>query len=1040
MSSVLIDKRTGDEHTFTQSQLDAAIRSGKYRGKPGEVYHVVDEWGERRTLGPEGLEDIYTEDGTDWAPESQASLQHRTIEKELEDRYGSGVLTGIRTYLEAAARGFSVGGSDWLLASLGASRKGLRERRSRWGGTTVTEIGGAIAPILLTGGAAAPASGASVAKAGVTGVRAAVSTAAPRAGILARTPAAGAFRVGEKARAAVAARMPSTAGRGVVARTAGRAVPFMAGAGVESAIFGAGMASSSALLSEDPLTAESVFSKMLDGGLYGGAYGTALGGGLSVLSDAGRGLLAWKTGREVAKTGEKARTVMEGEAVAAKTGKGSVAGKADDATGRPKPDFKEKGAELDDLYSKRDSLQAKYDGLTTPETAEKIKKLSERIARNKEELKKVKGAPEDFTELGQTVERAPRASRIEFLNKQIKGDSMERYGLQTKEQISIRNGIKDLTTRIDELESLGYVRRAAGKADDAADEKLRSFSDDVRVFDDFAGKILSRAKLISDVATLPRSARDAVKDLLEKRDVFSSIFAKYKKVDSSGARSGRHIPDLTDEDLLSILKNKPELYTRMIDSLNDLEQSYMRLHRELHTYVPDAGPVPSWRHTSDMAGEQVHPAGFLQALRDVSDVTEGFSNLDKLVATSEISGQIGGPDAGDLPVIGSAMEMLTKYHIASRVLGGKGLHAITPENVKKAGIVAKETSEKVAAKAGGIGGRVGDAIAGAGRLGAYRKVKGVAGHGFFANFIALLSAGAAGRWLKKIWSGEKGTPGGIRTWIGNTREKAVNKMAGGVGTFLQGTGKARLAAPASTAVMLESLKLGDIPMYSMFHPESDKSGFKGDIRAKQPSRLQKAYLMRAEELSAAVASPMQTMERIHSALANVRAVDPLLATHLASMAYSTLTRMHARLPSNPGHGAIDGLYTRHIPPDYEIAKFARYASAVKDPVSVLERMVTSKLTKEEAAAIRENYPETYRRIQMQLLSEAPNLKKKLSYGQLTQMSVLWDTPLDTTMRPQFINVLQGMYKAQYGDQQKPNLRSVRQSIENEQTQISRITQ
>jgi len=912
VSSVLIDRRTGDEHTFTQSQLDAAIRSGKYRGKPGEVYHVVDEWGERRTLGPEGLEDVYTEDGTDWAPESQASLQHRTVEKELEDRYGSGVLTGIRTYLEAAARGLSVGGSDWLLASLGASRKGLRERRSRWGGTTVTEIGGAIAPILLTGGAAAPASGASVAKAGVTGVRAAVSTAAPRAGILARTPAAGAFRVGERARRGVAATtIPATAGRGVVARTTGRALPWMAGAGVESAIFGAGMASSSALLSEDPLTAESVFSKMLDGGLYGGAYGTALGGGLSVLSDAGRGLLAWKTGREVAKTGEKARTVMEGEAVAAKTGKGSVAGKADDV---------------------------------------------------------------------------------------------------------------------------------AGKADDAADEKLRSFSDDVRVFDDFAGKILSRAKLISDVATLPRSARDAVKDLLEKRDVFSSIFAKYKKVDSSGARSGRHIPDLTDEDLLSILKNEPELYTRMIDSLNDLEQSYMRLHGELHAYVPDAGPVPSWRHTSDMAGEQVHPAGFLRALRDISDVTEGFSNLDKLVATSEISGQIGGPDAGDLPVIGSAMEMLTKYHIASRVLGGKGLHAVTPENVKKAGIVAKETGEKVAAKAGGIGGRVGDAIAGAGRLGAYRKVKGVAGHGFFANFIALLSAGAAGRWLKKIWSGEKGTPGGIRTWIGNTREKAVNKMAGGVGTFLQGTGKARLAAPASTAVMLESLKLGDIPMYSAFHPESDKSGFKGDIRAKQPSRLQKAYLMRAEELSAAVASPMQTMERIHSALANVRAVDPLLATHLASMAYSTLTRMHARLPSNPGHGAIDGLYTRHIPPDYEIAKFARYASAVKDPVSVLERMVTSKLTKEEAAAIRENYPETYRRIQMQLLSEAPNLKKKLSYGQLTQMSVLWDTPLDTTMRPQFINVLQGMYKAQYGDQQKPNLRSVRQSIENEQTQISRITQ
>ncbi|MGE5802941.1 MAG: hypothetical protein ACM358_11865 [Gemmatimonadota bacterium] len=155
-----------------------------------------------------------------------------------EASYG-GVAGGIKAGLAAAARGATLGLSDVAARALGGDNaaialEGLREENP--GISFAGEVGGALAPALLSGGAALPAGLAARAGSAVTAL-------------------------GE--------------GGGAL-RAIGAAA---AGGALEGAIFGAGQGVSELALSQDPLTVEhaasALSSNMLYGGLIGGALGTA---------------------------------------------------------------------------------------------------------------------------------------------------------------------------------------------------------------------------------------------------------------------------------------------------------------------------------------------------------------------------------------------------------------------------------------------------------------------------------------------------------------------------------------------------------------------------------------------------------------------------------------------------------------------------------------------------------------------------------------------------------------------------------------------
>lgn len=163
--------------------------------------------------------------------ESTDERNARAVVERNEEQHG-GALGKVTAGLAGLERGVTLGLSDAYLASQGDYMRRTVEgaKAANPGLSTATEIVGAVAPSLLTGGAATPAGLAS------------------RAG------------------AAIAKR----GGAGI-----GRAI---AGGAVEGAIFGAGTGVSELALSADPLTLENAVSVLSSRALFGAAVGGAAGG------------------------------------------------------------------------------------------------------------------------------------------------------------------------------------------------------------------------------------------------------------------------------------------------------------------------------------------------------------------------------------------------------------------------------------------------------------------------------------------------------------------------------------------------------------------------------------------------------------------------------------------------------------------------------------------------------------------------------------------------------------------------------------------
>jgi hypothetical protein len=180
-----------------------------------------------------------------WRVQSAADVQAAAGAEAQRADYG-GVTGAIAATAAGAARGVTLGLSDVALRALGgedaaADLRGLRAQNP--GLSAGSEILGAVAPVVLSGGSAAPAA------------------AASRAG----------------------GRVASELGGGILARGVGGAV--------EGAIGAVGATASDLALSADPLTVEGVTSSLSSNLLYGAGVGGAVGLGAATIE---RGLVRAK--------------------------------------------------------------------------------------------------------------------------------------------------------------------------------------------------------------------------------------------------------------------------------------------------------------------------------------------------------------------------------------------------------------------------------------------------------------------------------------------------------------------------------------------------------------------------------------------------------------------------------------------------------------------------------------------------------------------------------------------------------------------------
>jgi hypothetical protein len=246
----LKDAATGEQTTVPVGEVGDQLATGKVQPTPTTRVPVVVSDGSIQTIEAKDLQAALDQGWTVASSQQVAAFR--------DQQHYADVAGQTRAAGEAALRGLTVGLSDKGLRALGVSAEDLAKRRELNPVTsTVAELAGTVAPLVLSGGAAAPEEAAGLASMLSGAVR--TAGAAPRA--IAATGHAVERGLGSILGHRIAAKAVAGAGAGVV----------------EGGLYGLGQAVSESALKDIPLSSERIAVHVGLGALLGGAAGGVLG-------------------------------------------------------------------------------------------------------------------------------------------------------------------------------------------------------------------------------------------------------------------------------------------------------------------------------------------------------------------------------------------------------------------------------------------------------------------------------------------------------------------------------------------------------------------------------------------------------------------------------------------------------------------------------------------------------------------------------------------------------------------------------------------
>lgn len=222
--------------------------------------------------------------------------------------------------------------------------------------------------------------------------------------------------------------------------------------------------------------------------------------------------------------------------------------------------------------------------------------------------------------------------------------------------------------------------------------------------------------------------------------------------------------------------------------------------------------------------------------------------------------------------------------------------------------------------------------------------------------------------------------------------------------FLSTAGKAAKATPPLATKVLAGVSFGE----AKAAPPAAKS---------RVSPLMASYKARADEIQSQITvdpngklkMTPEARAALSGRLAGVRALEPLLADRMETVAARRIEFLASKLPKRPDIAALQLGPDRWQPSDYDVRTFARYVAAVEDPGAVEERLANGSMTPEDAEAYRSVYPERFEDFKRQIVERLPELRATLPYSRRVALSIFTGIPVDPAMHPQVLRVLQSMY-------------------------------
>jgi hypothetical protein len=146
----------------------------------------------------------------------------------------------------------------------------------------------------------------------------------------------------------------------------------------------------------------------------------------------------------------------------------------------------------------------------------------------------------------------------------------------------------------------------------------------------------------------------------------------------------------------------------------------------------------------------------------------------------------------------------------------------------------------------------------------------------------------------------------------------------------------------------------------------------------------------------------------------VAAVDPIAADRLETIATRRIEYLSSKIPRRPDFGMSSLGPDNWQPSDMDMRAFARSVAATEDPGGVEDRASHGALSPEDVDAYWAVYPERAQDFKASILSSMSQRKEPLPYTHKLALSMLIGQPIDPSLHPRVIAVLQGQFPAEPG--------------------------
>lgn len=240
----------------------------------------------------------------------------------------------------------------------------------------------------------------------------------------------------------------------------------------------------------------------------------------------------------------------------------------------------------------------------------------------------------------------------------------------------------------------------------------------------------------------------------------------------------------------------------------------------------------------------------------------------------------------------------------------------------------------------------------------------------------------------------------INDGFGKLATKQAARMSSAIKSVVNVAERAAPVAPVLASKVLANVSFGA------------KSAPAKTLAANYKARTDELKQMSQYDMTGRAVMRPESRAKIAASLAPVRQASPQLADQVETLVARKIEALANRIPRRPDVMAMHSGPDLWQPSDMEMRAFARYVSAVEDPAGVFERVAGGTVTPEDGQALREVYPEMFADFQQKVFAQMATLQKTLPYQKRLALSIFSGVPVDPSMSPRVLSVLQGTYAAE----------------------------